>query len=281
MTGKNDFKVDFIGVGVPKAATTWITDCLDKHPDICMSEPKEVRYFDENKEKKLSWYKKHFIHCKKGQIKGEFSTKYLYDSDAPRLIKKFFPEVKIIICLRNPVDRAYSEYWMAREYYSYKPNDTFENLLKEGCFIRSGMYYTYIKNYLRYFSGDKIHIILLEDIKSSPKNVLKELLDFLNVDSDIAHSLIKGKSNTSKKIRYRSFIEILRFLSKTLIDLRLNFLIKFLKKIGLKKLLLKLTTVPYKYPEMNPETRKGFKKIFREDIERLEKLIDRDLSRWK
>ena len=108
---KKDFKVDFMGIGAQKGGTTWIAKCLSEHPDICMSEPKEILYFNKfssfsNKcpinnyhKKTFSWYRKHFLHCKKGQINGEFSAEYFYDKEAPRLIRKYFPDIKLIVLL--------------------------------------------------------------------------------------------------------------------------------------------------------------------------------------
>ena len=116
-----DFNIDFIGIGTSKAGTTWVSEMLDAHPGICMSEPKEVNYFNEqnnysiniknyNYGKGFNWYKKHFLHWRTGQIIGEFTPKYLADLKAPLRIKNAFPDVKLIVCLRDPVDRAFSQY---------------------------------------------------------------------------------------------------------------------------------------------------------------------------
>lgn len=103
---------DFIGIGVMKAATTWIFQCLVEHPDICGSSKKEIHFFDrpENYKKGLEYYKAFFNNCSHDKVKGEYTPRYIFSKDAPELIYKNFLDVKIIACLRNPVDRAASHY---------------------------------------------------------------------------------------------------------------------------------------------------------------------------
>ena len=203
-----DFRIDFIGIGAAKAGTTWVTDCLFEHPEVCFSEPKEVRYFNEkisfarkyeNKDhnKSFSWYKKHFLHCKKTNLIGEFSPHYLYDKKAPALIKQHFPDVKLIVCLRNPIDRAYSEYGMHR-YYTLAEKRAFEDAIKEEAeYIGKGLYFEQLERVLQYFSKDQMHIILFDDIVNNPESVLKKLFDFLGIDSSIAPELVQEKTNIS------------------------------------------------------------------------------------
>ena len=101
---KQPFSVDFIGVGAEKAGTTWLTRMLNAHPEINLSEPKEIFFFNKNNyydqihkinpnyQKGLEWYAKRFLHCEVGKIKGEFSTSYLWDESAAKRIYKEFPK---------------------------------------------------------------------------------------------------------------------------------------------------------------------------------------------
>ena len=110
MYNKSKFNIDFIGIGAEKAGTTQVSEMLAAHPEICMSEPKEVSFFNKTESymqgginkhygKDISWYKKHFGHQKKGQILGEFTTVYLYDKEAPKNIHQLYPHTKLIVCL--------------------------------------------------------------------------------------------------------------------------------------------------------------------------------------
>jgi hypothetical protein len=81
----NKFNIDFIGIGAQRCGTTTLAKTMAQHPQICMSQPKEVKYFNletsyiskkenQNFYKDLSWYEKHFLHCETACLKGEFSV---------------------------------------------------------------------------------------------------------------------------------------------------------------------------------------------------------------
>ena len=105
--------VDFIGIGAPKSGTTWLSECLREHPRVCMSEPKEIHFFNKTYAfywkkqewkymKGMEWYAEHWRGCTSGQKRGEFSVFYMQDESTPELIHKHFPHVKLIACLRHP-----------------------------------------------------------------------------------------------------------------------------------------------------------------------------------
>ncbi|MFX0073102.1 MAG: sulfotransferase domain-containing protein, partial [Candidatus Hermodarchaeota archaeon] len=108
----SSFAPDFIGIGAMKAASEWILSCLDEHPEICVTSYKEINFFNKpyNYEKGLKYYYKFFSHCPKDKIKGEFTPSYMLSPMSADLIYKTFPQVKLIVCLRNPAERAYSDY---------------------------------------------------------------------------------------------------------------------------------------------------------------------------
>ncbi|MFW6174033.1 MAG: hypothetical protein ACOC5T_09840 [Elusimicrobiota bacterium] len=74
----NDFKVDFLGIGWPRCATSWIYECLKEHSEICMAEKKETHYFTVNFKKGINYYHDCFKHCDLNAIKGEYSPDYIW-----------------------------------------------------------------------------------------------------------------------------------------------------------------------------------------------------------
>lgn len=107
-------KPDFFIVGAPKAGTTSIYSYLVQHPEIFMPARKEPYFFGQwrrNSEEDLRDYLRLFRGVPESKVAGEASTTYLYLQSAAEEIKAFRPDAKIIIMLRNPVDRAYSQYW--------------------------------------------------------------------------------------------------------------------------------------------------------------------------
>jgi len=286
------FHLDFLGIGAPKAGTTKVADFLAAHPQICLSEPKEVHYFNEfisyihqqknpNFEKPLSWYEKHFLHAKKGQKVGEFCTGYLYDQQAIHQIKKLFPTIKLIACIRHPVERAYSQYIMHR-YYFKKETRSFEEVIRaEKEYIGKSLFYKQLKPYFDNFEASQLLILQLEDIQQNPKNVTERLYQFLEVDKTFVPSNLKEKSNAAKAVKFSFVSKLMGYFSAAMIALRLSFLLKWLKEKGLRKWVLNWNSTPMDYPPMKPETRAYLNSIFRTDIEQLEDLLNLDLSHWK
>ena len=105
------FQPYFLGIGAQKSATSWISKCLNEHPDICVALSKETHFFSDDKRfsQGIEHYKLYFTNCCNKNIhKGEYSTTYLFSKFAPQRICNMYPDVKLIVSLRNPVDRAIS-----------------------------------------------------------------------------------------------------------------------------------------------------------------------------
>lgn len=285
-------KIDFIGIGAPKCGTTWVYECLKKHPDVCVSLPKEVHYFNEMDfmdwskpnaahKRPIAWYERSYAHCKINSVKGEFSTAYLYSKDAPGLIKSHYRDAKLILCLRNPVDRAYSHYWMNKK-EQRRISESFEDVIanKNSIQIQRGFYAKYLRHYLKYFSLDDIIIVLMDDIKNQPVQTVERLVKGLGLDPSHATQMIVRPKNVAKESKSILLSRSISVLYKMLRALHLDFIILFAHNIGIKKLYTKINFKPSENPPMNPETRKQLIDHYKEDIRDLEKIIGRDLSHW-
>jgi len=294
MKQNNNFKVDFIGVGVPRAGTTWIYECLKEHPQICVSSTKETYFFNhlKNSEQLFENYKQFFKKCDAQKIKGEFSTTYLYNTQAMHLIKKYFPQTKLIVSLRNPIERAYSYYFHIKSEQLF--NDTFEEYLKKNPeIINHGKYDYHLKKYLKHLDKNQILILFYQDIKNNPSKTIKKLYNFLEVDDSFVPYKLNKQINPSDKSVYKiSFINPLQlnklkniflktFLTKTILKLfkiiKLNRLANFILRHNRKNQFTRKKTTK---PIMNSTTRQYLKKIYQPDIQSLEKLIKKDLSFW-
>lgn len=292
---KDNFKIDFIGIGAGKSGTTWLSSCLALHPQICLSEPKEINYFNyadihrfhqkksnvnKNNTKPFSWYQKHFKHCRKDAIKGEFSVSYMIDEKAPLFIKQRFPNIKLLACLRNPIDRAYSHYWAAKSYRKIEKK-SFEAVIKDdSVYIQHGFYQKYLNRYLKYFNKDQILIILLDDILSKPEEVAAEVYNFLNVSNNVNISLRNTTKNTAMESRFSLMEPIMRHFSNFLINAGQARLLHAIRKLGAKKLFIQLSSRRLEYPEMKSETRKYLGNIFKKSNRELGEFLQRDLSYW-
>jgi hypothetical protein len=286
-----EFKVDFIGIGTGKAGTKWLSKMLDAHPMICMAEPREVHFFHDvqqltsaihshNFGKGLSWYKQFFQHCKTGQIKGEITPKYFIDPVVPERIKSMFPEAKLILCMRAPVQRATSHYYFERDYLKSEKKDISTAIREEPEYVQNGLYYQGIQRFLAHFPIEQMHFIWFEDIIEHPEDVLNQVYTFLGVDPSFKPEAMHQKSNEAKMTRMKWFREIVATGEQKLTVLGLSPFVRLLKKWKVNRFLARLNSRKITYGKVNEEDRKWLIEQFREDVLALQQMTGRDLRHW-
>lgn len=275
---RNDFKIDFIGIGAPRCGTTWIYECLKEHPQICASEPKELVFFNKKKQylRGIDYYCSHFRHCDENKIKGEISPQYMPSKGTAQRIKSYFPEVKLLTVLRNPIERAFSHYYYLRSGGSEKI-PTFEAALKNQnrklYLVDYGLYYTQLKKYLEVFPKENILILIYEDILGNSVKFIQNIYKFLGANENFIPQSVDKRINpptTAHKaieaLKRPALMERIKQIPKA------GLLIDFFKK-RLKS--------PYLKPPMKEETRIYLQQIYKEEIGNLEKLLNRKLDFWK
>ncbi len=296
---ENDKKeIDFIGIGAMKAASSWIGTCLGEHPDICLVRGWGSKYFaKKSKQKKgIQSYLDCFEHCRATKIKGEYSSNYLFYKDVPRLIRQHFPDAKIIVCLRDPVERTFSHYrYSVLEKGRLSIYGSFEEAIERSpMLIQKGYYYQQLKRYYDLFPKHKILVKIYKDLKDNPKEFIKSIYRFLDVDDSFVPSLVGKRQNptggkvVAYKIPFFNYL-VYKIRNKISYDSKLFVLAD---KLGLreiiKKMLLRNKKESYTAQEdisslnsMNIETKNKLRRIYRDDIEKLEELIGKNLNCWK
>ncbi|QGQ44715.1 sulfotransferase domain-containing protein [Metabacillus sediminilitoris] len=186
---------DFLIIGAQKCGTTSLYNYLIKHPEILEASRKEIHFFDNNYNKGIEWYKKQFpleTRRKQGYITGEATPKYIYDPNVPQRVYHYMPNVKLIVLLRNPVDRAYSNYHMdinkklPELLRNESINDyiSFEEALEVDIgqiYMKRGMYADQLERWLKFFPKSQMLILQSEQFFSNPLKTLKEVQRFLGV----------------------------------------------------------------------------------------------------
>jgi hypothetical protein len=175
-----DMDLNFACIGGTKCGTTWLSELLRGHPEINVSLNKEPCYFSNNYEKGVKWYANNW--GKRDGIKGEFSANYLYSKSALERLKKDYPNVKIIVLLREPISRSISHFRMISR-KKYFDNDAIIEDLDFDIFERS-CYFQYLDFLLKTFSKNQILIEYYDKIVANPKDLLKRVFDFLEVETN-------------------------------------------------------------------------------------------------
>lgn len=176
----------------------------------------EPKFFlkDELFEKGLEYYEKHFFsNLKESLLRGEKTTTYIESNKAAKRISYSFPEAKIVFILRNPVDRAVSNYWfsfnngletLTIEEAFKKESELREDYDKDKistspfAYLKRGLYIDYIEMYERYFSRDQIKILIFENFVNSEKSV-QDLYSFLNINNTFKPSKLNKIINKGNK----------------------------------------------------------------------------------
>jgi len=181
-----------------KAASGWIFRCIELHPEVSDNSAKELCFFNKsyNYERGIEYYYSIFKQHPKGKIKGEFTPSYMLSPKVASLIHKYLPNVKLIACLRNPADRAYSDYrYNIQEQGRFKIYKDFEDTIKnDRNFIERGYYYKQLKNYFDLFPRENILVVFYEDLKKNPVDFIHGIYSFLGLnDLEYVPSLANRK----------------------------------------------------------------------------------------
>ncbi|ADL13607.1 sulfotransferase domain-containing protein [Acetohalobium arabaticum] len=282
VSDKENLKPDFIGIGAMKCATTWLSECLRCHPDIYMSSPKEIHFFSAHYEKELEWYLDHFKESDNFKIRGEFSTSYLPNNEVPIRIKETLGEVKLLVSLRNPVERFISHYKHYLRDEKLVGNLNLKNYQKSiekyPELLDRGNYSDQLKKYIENFGFDNIKIIIKENIDSKPKEVLGNVYSFLNVDSNFVPPLVEKKVSPGITPKIQ-LLENLRKMIFSLAKSEAPWFIDLVKKFRIPELYRKLNNK--KTFQVDLEVKDKLYDYYRNEIFEVENLIKKDLSFWK
>lgn len=206
-------KPNFIGVGAMKSATTWISECLRYHPEVYISNIKELHFFSKNWLKGEKAYFENFKDAGSNhKVIGEFSVSYMDDPVyCDRIVKTLGKDVKIIVCLRNPVDRFISHYkhnfrvYMNSKIYQDKLDITsFDAAIKhDPSLLTKGLYYESLKRFYETFGDDNVFVIQKEQIDEDPEKAITSLFDFLQIDNTFTPTMIQKKVSPGIIPRFR------------------------------------------------------------------------------
>ena len=286
-------------VGAAKSGTTSLHNYLNQHPDIFMCSPKEPHFLINKEIGKqrihkgiidFKDYKSLFFEKDHLKYRGESSVMYLsFPELAIKNIKYYLhDDVKIIIMLRNPIERAYSGYQHVKR-YNMMENLSFEDALEIGeeryhniknltpasRYLELGNYYNQVKLFKESFGN--IHVVIYDDYKTDFNEELNKIFDYLKLDRVTINAeqrhMVGGwewKSVGMKKI----------MMQQNLLKVFLRFIIpiKSLRqyiRVKLQKSNTKTVEV------INPETEKWLKEYYKQDIAKLSVLLNRDLNDWK
>ena len=292
-------------IGAAKSGTTSLYDYLRQHPDVFMSPVKEPCFFayaenppemvgpgdeESNRESEvvytLEHYRTLFTGATTETIVGEASPVYLYDEDAPRLLREHRPDAALIVILRNPIERAYSHYLHLRQ-AGREPLRDFEAALDaederieagwewSWHYRRMGLYGQQLARYLEYFDREQLYVYRFEELTASPVRFAQSVYRALGVDPSF-------KPDTGIR-RRATGVPVLQWLHRFVgnpdhVLRRWSRLV--LPEAVRDRLLMAMRNANLEKPPLPDTARARLAKTYRDDVCRLEDLLDHSFSDW-
>ena len=187
--------IDFLIIGATKSATTWLQRSLQADPCVSMPSP-ELHYFSREYSRGDDWYLSQFAANASTIVAGEKSNTYLESSQAAVRIAAKLPDVKLVVQLRNPVERAYSDYCMmyrrgevGRDVASYLDPRNSRNTRIVGL----GFYGRQLQHYYDRFPSERILVTFYETIRMHPEQQLGTVRSFLGLPANLSGNVVRGK----------------------------------------------------------------------------------------
>lgn len=247
----------FVIAGAQKCGTSSLVATLRRHPQVHMSKPKELHFFDRRRAKGLDWYAEQFTPKGRQIAWGEASPTYIYEAVSREAMCEGLPDAGFVVILRDPAKRAYSHFWHSKR-LDFEPVETFEEALDlepermasgdrrqqmRFSYMDRGHYVEQVADLVDRHGADKVHVMLLDDLASDRVPTLEKLMTFIGVDPSYA-ARIKEQHTNKYRVGERGNQQVVS------------------------------------YPPMPPETRARLVEHFKPWNDRLAEWLGRDLSAW-
>lgn len=275
-------KPEVIGIGAQKCASSWIHAILGAHPDVGVSDPKEVDFFSYYFDRGYGWYEAHFAAFADKIARFESSPSYFYDPRAPQRAATYNPALKVLALLRNPIERAYSNH-LHEVVKCHIPACPFEvGVENNPTYLEQGRYATHLTRWFDAFPREQVKVMFAEDISKDPAAAAAEVFEFIGVDSDFVSGVFSERRNESDRAKHPALRSTLRAGGD------------WLRRQGLEEHLTKLKSTPpvaaiLKYnkvevrdeiPKMRPDTRSELVAHFAPEMTALKSLLPDQPLPW-
>jgi len=271
--------------GAPKAGTTSLHHYLDAHPQICMSDPKETNFFQHNYDKGWDYFEGCFEPSPKTRVSGETSPGNMIHPKAPRRIARHFPDARLFFVLRNPIERAYSQYLYGIMRGTDSPTESFSELIRNQDdpwgrrVLELGLYHEQLTRFEQYFPRDQMWVGLFRDFKENNQAFVRRMLEFLEVDISTPIEADQ-QHNTTRYPRSKGLLRMVYSVWEPVEAALPETALKQLKGLRSRVRTLFFQSGEQEKPVMKSADREYLRNYYAEPNRRLEEWLEQDLSHW-
>jgi len=277
-------KLSFLGIGAQKCASTWISEVLSDHPGVAMPKSEPIDFFSYRFENGYRWYERQFPAEASDRYFGEMSQSYFHEPAVVDRAWHYAPGLKIIVALRDPVERALSQHRHFVRLGIVADEDlSFEASLQTNpTYVDQGRYFTHLSRWIDRFGAEQVLVLLMEDVIENAATVARKLYRFVGVNEDHRPANLNRVSNASYTTRYRLLERSVRGLSNRVKSVGGGAVWNALAESGLRSAYRKFNRRPSAsvIPPPMQGTIEQLRATFLPEIEAVSRLIDRDLSHW-
>ena len=256
-------------IGCQRCGTTWTDAALREHAEVFLPTKKQSYFFVRNYENGIDWFMARFDGVESHhKAVGEIATGYCLPHAVP-LLAEHFPDVKLMMVMRNPIDRAYSNFQSRQAESNWS---SFEEAIEsDPDLLERGQYIDQIEALLEHYNKEQTLFLLYDDLHGNDKAYLMSILDFLGVDSSVGSNMIGQRKNASmfphlrKRLHQAGLKPLVATISRSWIGDRVR---RIRKNKGRS------------YQPMSQEMKKKLINHFRPFNEKLADFLQRDLSHW-
>jgi len=199
VSGPLERPVDLFHVGPQKSGTTWIYRCLREHPQVACPPRDTIHYYDMFYARGPRWYAQHFRDARPEQKLFDPTPSYLRSPGAARRIAADNPEARIALCMRNPIERAFSHYWHEKKKrrFDFGFEEVLTNYDLFSSWIEPGFYAEHVERFLEHFPRAALLCQRYDDLERDPAGFLGQLLAFAGVDPGFTPAVLRRRVNAA------------------------------------------------------------------------------------
>lgn len=270
---------NFLYVGPDKAGSTWLHEVLVSHPEIYLTPAKDLYFFDRYFSRGTEWYRRQFAEASDEPIVGEICQDYLSHPEAPERIRSTLGAPRMMVTLRDPVQRAFSSYLYMRK-HGEKPGTFGEALRTRPELLDHGRYGSQLRRYVDLFGSDAFHVAVFDDLQADPQKFLNEVLDWLGVGPLRLRDEDRESKLPASRARFVPAAWLVRQAANVVRELNGAELVGKVKRSAAVHSVL-YTPLSEEARQVDPQDAAWVKHRLRPEVERLEQDFGLDLiTRW-